>query len=139
MAGRQLTAAVFLTKSANIKNKNMDKETIDSNNCTGLKYSEHMAFELANNSMDDGTSQAYVKGEILMTTKVLPCELPQIADKFDFVIKSDDIIYVGRITACDIEGNTITLHRLNANYKDVTIKVTEIEWAYRIWETRRKR
>lgn len=112
---------------------------IDNNISTGLKYSKNMAFELANDSMDDGTSRAYVRGEILMTTKVLPCELPQIADKSDFVIKSGDFIYVGRITACDIKGNTITLHRLNANYKDVTVKVTEIEWAYRIWETRRKR
>lgn len=112
---------------------------IDNNISTGLKYSKNMAFELANDSMDDGTSRAYVRGEILMTTKVLPCELPQIADKFDFVIKIDDIIYVGRITACDIEGNTITLHRLNANYKDVVINISEIEWAYSIWESRRKR
>ncbi|CCY65810.1 uncharacterized protein BN467_00305 [Prevotella sp. CAG:1124] len=113
---------------------------IDSNISTSL-YGEHMGFELLNDSMDDGTSQAYVRGEILMTRKVSPCELPQIMDKFDFVIKtkSDDVIYVGRITACDVEGNTITLHRLNTNYKDMTINVAEIEWAYRIYESRRKR
>lgn len=117
----------------------MSKEMIDKNISTGLKYSKHMAFELENNSMDDGTSQAYVKGEILMTRKVPPCALPQVADKSDFVIKSDNIIYVGRITACDIEGNTITLHRLNANYEDVTVNISHIEWAYRIEETKRKR
>lgn len=113
---------------------------IDSNISTSL-YSEHMVFELLNDSMDDGTSQAYVRGEILMTTRVSPCELPQMADKFDFVIKikGDDVIYVGRMTACDIEGNTITLHRLNAKCKDVVINIPNIEWAYRIYESRRKR
>ena len=118
----------------------MSKEMIDSNISTSL-YGEHMDFELLNDSMDDGTSQAYVRGEILMTRKVSPCELPQIMDKFDFVIKtkSDDVIYVGRITACDVEGNTITLHGLNVNYKDVVINISNIEWAYRIYESRRKR
>ncbi len=81
--------------------------------------------------MDDGTSQAYVRGETLMTRKVSPCELPQMVDKFDFVIKSDNVINVGRITACDVEGNTITLHGLNVNYKDVVINISNIEWAYR--------
>lgn len=118
----------------------MSKEMIDNNISTSL-YGEHMDFELLNDSMDDGTSQAYVRGEILMTTRVSPCELPQMADKFDFVIKikGDDVIYIGRITACDVEGNTITLHRLNASYKDVVINIPDIEWTYRIWGTRRKR
>ena len=113
---------------------------IDSNISTSL-YGEHMDFELLNDSMDDGTSQAYVRGETLMTRKVSPCELPQMADKFDFVIKikGDDVIYIGRITACDVEGNTITLHGLNVNYKDVVINISNIEWAYRIYESRRKR
>ena len=113
---------------------------IDSNISTSL-YGEHIGFELLNDSMDDGTSQAYVRGEILMTTRVSPCELPQMADKFDFVIKikDDDVIYIGRITACDVEGNTITLHGLNVNYKDVVINISNIEWAYRIYESRRKR
>lgn len=39
---------------------------IDSNISTSL-YGEHMDFELLNDSMDDGTSQAYVRGETLMT------------------------------------------------------------------------
>lgn len=112
---------------------------IDSNINTGLKYSKYMAFELNNDSMDDGTRQSYVKGEILMTTKVPPCELTKVANKKDFVIKKDNIIYVGRITICGIDNNTITLHRLNAKYKDVVINISEIEWAYSIWETRRKR
>lgn len=111
---------------------------IDSNISTSL-YGEHMDFELLNDSMDDGTPQSYVRGEMLMTRRVSPCELPQMADKFDFVIKSDDVIFVGRITACEIEGNAITLHRLNPNYKDVTVNISDIEWAYRIEETRRKR
>ena len=74
----------------------MSKEMIDSNISTSL-YGEHMDFELLNDSMDDGTSQAYVRGEILMTRRVSPCELPQMVDKYDFVIKikSDDVIYVG--------------------------------------------
>lgn len=110
---------------------------IDSNISTSL-YGEHMDFELLNDSMDDGTSQAYVRGETLMTRKVSPCELPQMVDKFDFVIKSDNVINVGRITACDVEGNTIT-HGLNVNYKDVVINISNIEWAYRIYESRRKR
>lgn len=118
----------------------MSKEMIDSNISTSL-YGEHMDFELLNDSMDDGTSQAYVRGEILMTRRVSPCELPQMVDKYDFVIKikSDDVIYVGRITAYDVKDNTITLHRLNAKCKDVVINILDIEWTYHIWETRRKR
>lgn len=46
----------------------MNKEMIDSNTSASL-YGEHMNFELLNDSMDDGTSQAYVRDEILMTRK----------------------------------------------------------------------
>lgn len=102
----------------------------------------YLAFEVKGDSMDDGSKDAYIQGEILICREVEPYNWqrsPLHFRKRDFVIVHSDGILIKRITAHDVERHIITIHSLNPEYPDRDIDLADVRQIFSVVESRKQR
>jgi phage repressor protein C with HTH and peptisase S24 domain len=101
-----------------------------------------LAFEVRGDSMDDGSKESYIEGEIVICREVEPDywrDSRLFINKRDFVIVHKEGILIKRIIAHDVDKHTITIHSLNPLYKDRTINLKDVLQIYSIIESRIQR
>jgi transcriptional regulator with XRE-family HTH domain len=101
-----------------------------------------LAFEVRGDSMDDGSKESYIEGEIVICREVEPDywrDSRLFINKRDFVIVHKEGILIKRIIAHDVDSHTITIHSLNPLYKDRTINLKDVLQIYSIIESRVQR
>lgn len=102
----------------------------------------YVAFEVRGDSMDDGTSDGYVTGEILICREVEQNywrESKLFINKRDFVIIHKEGILIKRIIKHDVENRIITIHSLNPLYSDRDIDLADVKQIFSVVESRRQR
>lgn len=101
-----------------------------------------LAFEVKGDSMDDGTKDSYVEGEIVICREVEPDywrDSRLFINKRDFVIVHEEGILIKRITEHDVEAHTITIHSLNPMYPDRILHLEQVRQIFSIVESRIQR
>ena len=103
---------------------------------TGDSYphGEYMAFEVTGDSMENYTSKEAAKESIPDGAIVTGRRLRQDHWKTrlhlhkyqDWIIVTNDDVYVKRIIAHDVEKGTITCHSLNPEYKDFELNLRDV-------------
>lgn len=92
---------------------------------------EYLVFEVKGDSMDDGTYESYLEGDLLLCREVrmdLWKESKLHFTKWDFVIVHEEGVLVKRIIDHNVENHTITIHSLNPSpeYPDRVIDLAEV-------------
>ncbi len=101
-----------------------------------------LAFEVKGDSMDDGSKESYVDGEIVICREVESDywrDSRLFINKRDFVIVHEDGILIKRIIEHDVEKHLITIHSLNPMYKDRVINLAEVRQIFSVVESRVQR
>ena len=101
-----------------------------------------LAFEVRGDSMDDGSKESYVEGEIVICREVERDywqDSRLFINRRDFVIVHKDGILIKRIAAHDVEHHTITIHSLNPLYPDRILNLADVMQIYSIVESRMQR
>lgn len=101
-----------------------------------------LAFEVKGDSMDDGTKDSYVEGEIVICREVEPDywrDSRLFINKRDFVIVHEEGILIKRITEHNVEAHTITIHSLNPMYPDRILHLEQVRQIFSIVESRIQR
>lgn len=101
-----------------------------------------LAFEVKGDSMDDGTKDSYVEGEIVICREVEPDywrDSRLFINKRDFVIVHEEGILIKRITEHNLDTHTITIHSLNPMYPDRTLHLEQVRQIFSIVESRVQR
>ena len=102
----------------------------------------YLAFEVRGDSMDDGSKESYIEGELLICREVEPHLWRDSAlhyKKRDFVIVHEEGILIKRVIAHDVEHHTITVHSLNPMYPDRVINLAGVKQIFSIVESRMQR
>lgn len=102
----------------------------------------YLAFEVKGDSMDDGSKESYIEGELLICREVEPHlwrDSRLHINKRDFVIVHTEGILVKRIIAHDVEHHTITIHSLNPLYPDRTLDLADVRQIFSVVESRIQR
>lgn len=107
-----------------------------------LPKGEYMAFEVRGDSMEDGTDESLLEGDILMCRKIKQ-ELWRNKlhiKKWDFVIvhKTEGVL-VKRIIEHDVENCIITIHSLNDMYSDRKIHLNDVAQLFNVIQVSRSR
>lgn len=103
---------------------------------------EYMCFEVKGDSMDDGSYEAYLEGDILLCRNIRPDYwLSKLhIDKWDFVVVHKELgILVKRIIEHKVSEGIITLHSLNDYYEDIDVHLQDVQKLFNIVDFRRKR
>ena len=101
-----------------------------------------LAFEVKGDSMDDGSKESYVEGEIVICREVEReywRDSRLFINKRDFVIVHEEGILIKRITEHDLQQHTITIHSLNPMYPDRTLRLEQVKQIFSIVESRLQR
>lgn len=101
-----------------------------------------LAFEVRGDSMDNGTKESYVEGEIVICREVERDywrDSRLFINKRDFVIVHQEGILIKRITEHNVEAHTIVVHSLNPLYSDRTIDLAEVRQIFSVVESRIQR
>lgn len=96
-----------------------------------------IAIEVSGDSMDDGSSECYKDGDIILAKEILADNIP--FRRYDFVIVHKTGILIKRII--DVKDDKITIHSLNKEYGDIDLERKDILKVFivttRISKTRR--
>lgn len=101
-----------------------------------------LAFEVKGDSMDNGSKESYVEGEIVICREVEPeywRDSRLFINKRDFVIVHEEGILIKRITEHNLDTHTITIHSLNPMYPDRTLNLEQVHQIFSIVESRVQR
>ena len=101
-----------------------------------------LAFEVKGDSMDNGSKESYVEGEIVICREVEPeywRDSRLFINKRDFVIVHEEGILIKRITEHNLDTHTITIHSLNPMYPDRTLNLEHVHQIFSIVESRVQR
>lgn len=94
----------------------------------------YLCFEVSGDSMDDGTSDSYKHGDVVLTREIQQDHWRNqlhIKD-WDFVIVHDDSVVIKKIVAHDTATGEITLHSLNPIYEDFTINLSTVKMLFNV-------
>lgn len=103
---------------------------------------EYLCFEVKGESMDDGSYEAYLEGDVLLCRNINPQYWVSKLHikKWDFVIvHKEKGILVKRIIDHDVENGILTLHSLNDYYEDFKIHLKDVAKIFNIVDFRRKK
>ena len=93
---------------------------------------KYLVFEVKGDSMDDGTYDSYLEGDLLLCRQIgihLWADSKLHFKRWDFVIVHEEGVIVKRIVDHDVENHTITVHSLNPDkrrYPDRVIDLSEV-------------
>ncbi len=102
---------------------------------------EYVCFEVKGDSMDNGSYESYLEGDILLCRNIRQdfWKSKLHYNKWDFVIiHKEKGILVKRIINHDVEKGIITMHSLNEYYNDFEIHLQDVAQLFNIVSTRRK-
>lgn len=102
---------------------------------------EYLCFQVKGDSMDDGSSEAYLEGDILLcrNVKMEYWKSKLHINKWDFVIvHREKGIVVKRIIKHDVEKGIITLHSLNDYYQDYDVDLRDVAQIFNVVDFKRK-
>lgn len=102
----------------------------------------YLAFEVRGDSMDDGSKESYVEGEIVICREVEReywRDSRLFINKRDFVIVHEEGILIKRIIAHNVDEHTIVIHSLNPLYPDRTLNLSDVHQIFSIVESRIQR
>ena len=102
----------------------------------------YIAFEVRGDSMNDGTADSYLEGELLICREVEPIywkDSQLFINKRDFVIIHKEGILIKRIIAHDVDSHKITIHSLNPMYPDEILDLADVQQIFSVVESRRQR
>lgn len=102
----------------------------------------YLAFEVRGDSMDNGSKESYIEGEIVICREVEReywRDSRLFINKRDFVIVHEEGILIKRIIAHDLDAHTITIHSLNPLYPDRTLNLSDVHQIFSIVESRIQR
>lgn len=104
---------------------------------------DYFAFEVRGDSMDNGTSESYKEGDLLLCREIsrnLWVNSKLHIKKWDFVIvhKTEGIL-IKRITAHDVARGIITIHSINELYPDASLKLKDIAQIFNVVKSLRNR
>ena len=102
----------------------------------------YVAFEVKGDSMNDGTEDSYLEGDLLLCREIqshLWVTSKLHIRKWDFVIVHQEGILVKRIIDHNVDSHTITIHSLNDMYPDRVIDLTEVKQIFNVIELQRPR
>lgn len=103
---------------------------------------DYLNFEVRGDSMEDGTQDSIVEGDILVCRIIRPeyWTSKLHINKWDFVIvhKTEGIL-IKRITEHNPETGDITIHSLNPFYKDAVLNLTDISQIFNVVQVLRSR
>ena len=103
-------------------------------------HGEYMAFEVRGDSMDNGTVESLIEGDILICRKVSPdlWRYKLHIRKWNFVIvHQTDGIIVKRIVDHDVDKGLITVHSLNPEYEDKVIELNDVAQIFNVVQVSR--
>lgn len=102
----------------------------------------YIAFEVRGDSMNDGSADSYLEGELLICREVEPVywkDSQLFINKRDFVIIHKEGILIKRIISHVVENHTITIHSLNPMYQDEVLDLADVRQIFSVVESRRQR
>ena len=102
---------------------------------------EYIAIEVKGDSMDDGSPESILDGDILLCRRIsrgLWCNSKLHIKRWNFLIQTDEGILVKRIINHDIEEGTITIHSLNDMYPDRMLDLREVKQIFNVVQLTRK-
>ncbi|MDB5281145.1 MAG: hypothetical protein JWO06_220 [Bacteroidota bacterium] len=103
---------------------------------------KYVCFEVRGDSMDDGTSDSYLPGDIALCREISNnlWKSKLHISKWDFIIvhKTEGIL-IKKITAHNVELGTLRLHSLNNLYEDFTINLKDVAQLFNVIKIERKK
>lgn len=99
-----------------------------------------VAFEVTDNAMDDGSSNAILKGDTAICREIPMGELLASTDLYKdkrFAFVTTDGVLIRAVKECDTSVLTVTLHPSNSAFGDIKLSVSDIgkvlvvEWVLR--------
>lgn len=103
----------------------------------------YICFEVKGDSMDDGTTDGYVEGEVLLCREINQmywAESGLHIKKWDFVIAHrEEGIVVKRIVQHDVEAGTIVIRSLNDMYPDRTLYLKDVHKIFNVVSSQKPR
>lgn len=103
---------------------------------------DYICFEMKGDSMDDGSVDSYLEGDILLCRNVRQdyWKSKLHINKWDFVIVHKERgIVVKRIVNHDVENGKITLHSLNDYYQDYEVDLSEVAQIFNVVDFKRRK
>lgn len=103
---------------------------------------KYFAFEMRGRSMDDGSSDSYLPGDVLLGREIQKIHWRHKLhiNKWDFIIvHRTDGILVKRITEHNTETGEIKLHSLNPEYEDSVINLNDVAQILNICKVERSK
>ncbi len=102
----------------------------------------HMAFEVGDSSMSDGTRHGYEQGDIVTGRRIAQqhwWSQIRIAH-YDLILMHRCIgILLKKVISHDADTGTIRLHSLNENYADFDIDIRDVTQLYNVIKVERKK
>lgn len=95
----------------------------------------YVAFEIHGDSMNDGTKEGYVPGEVVICREVeqhLWQNDKLHINKRDFVIVHKEGILIKRITDHNVAQHRITIHSLNPEYTDKILDLADVKQIFSV-------
>jgi DNA-binding XRE family transcriptional regulator len=102
---------------------------------------EYMAFEVRGDSMDDGSRQSIIEGDILLCREISATywQHKLHIHKWNFVIvHREDGILIKQIAAHNVNTGIITIHSLNPLYEDKKLNLKDIVQLFNVVKIERK-
>lgn len=103
---------------------------------------KYVCFEVRGDSMDDGSSDSYLPGDIALCREIAPAHWGNKLhiNKWDFVIvHRTEGILIKKITSHDVEAGTLRLHSLNSLYEDFSINLKDVAQLFNVIKIERKK
>jgi phage repressor protein C with HTH and peptisase S24 domain len=102
---------------------------------------EYLCFEVKGDSMEDGTTESILEGDLLLCRNVKQdfWKSKLHINKWDFVIvHKEKGILVKRIIHHDVDSGIVTLHSLNDYYEDFKIHLKDVAKILNVVDIKRK-
>lgn len=104
---------------------------------------DYLLFEVSGDSMDDGTSTAFLDGDVLLC-RVLPKSdwqygIKRRRDTYCVVATEAEGIVLKEVVNHDKATNEITCHSLNSQYKDYSVKLDDVQGIFYVEELIKRR
>lgn len=103
---------------------------------------KYVAFEIDDDSMDDGSSRAYQNGDIAICKLCYNCVTKDdghLCKGMECVVVSKNDVRVKQIVGFDSKKGQITLHSFNPIYKDVTLDLNDVRQVFSVEFQQKKR
>lgn len=99
---------------------------------------DYLLFEVSGDSMDDGSSTAFLDGDILLC-RVLPKSdwqfgIKKRGETYCVVATDAEGIVLKEVVNHDKANNEITCHSLNSQYKDYSVKLEDVQGIFYVEE-----